>query len=121
MSNLKISSPATANAEIVAQFQWTDDDDLSIDGVEKATWNNLGAQITSSSALSETPLDPGSNSDWAKLDKMKFIRIKVTSTDLDVGGAVDAGLDTAYIEYELKNTLESNTGVSIGGIGADPS
>lgn len=128
-SNIKISSPVTANAEITAQFQWTDDDDVSIDGTAKATWNDLGALIEHDAALSETELDPGSNVDWAKLDKMKFIRIKVVSTDLDVGGVVDAGLDAAYIEYELKNTLESNvkmSGTDIGGdgttgIGPDPS
>ena len=119
--NIKISSPVTANAEITAQFQWSDGDDLSIDGVVKNTWTNLGAQITHSSALSEEPIDPSTNAGWGKLDKMKFIRLLVTSTDANTDGTIDAALDDAYIEYELKNTLESNTGVTIGGIGKDPS
>lgn len=128
-TGLTISSPVTTNSEITAQFQWTDDDCVSIDGVEQATWTDIGALIEHDSALSATLIDPATTGDWAKLDKMKYMRIKVVSTDLDVGGVLDAGLDDAYIQYNSDNTLESNvslSGTDIGGdgtigIGVDPS
>jgi hypothetical protein len=119
--NLTIYCPVTPNSEITAQFQYTDDDVLSIDGVEKATWVDIGAQITHSSALSATLIDPSDNTDWGKLDKMKYMRLKIVSTDADTNGVVDVNIPTAYIKYAASNTLESNTGISYGGIGKDPS
>ena len=63
---------------------------------------------------------------------MKYIRLKVVSTDADTGGVANNGLSTAYIKYAASNTLESNKPIvaayagqavdgSIGGLGADPS
>ena len=112
--NLTIYCPVTPNAEITAQFQWTDDDVLSIDGVEQATWVDIGSQITHSSALAATLIDPSSNADWAKLDKMKYMRLKIVSTDADTNGVVDVNIPTAYIKYAAYNTLESNVSDAIG-------
>jgi len=124
--NLTLYHPATGNAEVTAKFQWTDDDILSIGGVEQATWTDVAAAGTG--AMASTLLDPSDNATWAKLDKMKYIRLVLISTDDNIDGVANVASvfehasTGASIKYALSNTLESNTGVvSIGGIGVDPS
>jgi hypothetical protein len=122
---LSVYHPASGNAQVTAKFQWTDDDMLSIDGVEQATWADLTS--ASASAQANLSLDPEDNATWAKLDKMKYIRLVVISTDgtvdgvPDVSGVYEHASDGAYIRYSEDRTAESNTGITISGIGADPS
>ena len=127
VKHLSVYHPASGNAEVTAKFQWTDDDILSIDGVEQATWTDLTS--ATASAQADLVLDPGNNATWAKLDKMKYIRLVLISTDADTDGVADVSAlyehasDGAYIKYAEDRTAENNgsTGYSVGGIGADPS
>tara|TARA_R110002110_G_scaffold118695_1_gene292817 strand:+ start:463 stop:1326 length:864 start_codon:yes stop_codon:yes gene_type:complete len=118
--------PVTVDSEVTAQFEWTDDDCLSIDGVEQATWTAIGTVATNLADIDELTIDPEDNTAWAILDKIKYMRIKVVSTDADVGGVLDADIGAAFIQYDSPNSLESNldfvgAGASIGGLGVDPS
>jgi len=125
--NLSVYHPASGDAEVTAKFQWTDDDILSIDSVEQATWADLTS--ASASAQADLLLDPEDNATWVKLDKMKYIRLVLISTDANVDGVADVSgvfehaSTGAYIRYAEDRTAESNsaTGFSIGGLGADPS
>jgi hypothetical protein len=124
VTDLHIYHPASGNAEVLAKFQWTDNEDLSIDGVAQATWQD----ITSATASAQTKLllDPSDNADWAKLDKMAYIRLTAISTDVNVDGVADVTAyehpsTGAYILYAEDKTTESMGSFSIGGIGADPS
>ena len=84
VKNLTIHHPASGDAEVTAKFQYTDDNQLSIDGVAQETWVDL----TSASANAQAALliDPAGNTDFAKLDKMKAIRLVLTMTDVNIGG-----------------------------------
>ena len=123
--NLTIYHPASGDAEVTAKFQWTDDDVLSIDGVEKATWTDLTSATASAQAA--LLLDPSDNATWAKLDKMKYIRLVLISTDDNVGGVADVSgvyehaSTGAYIMYAEDRTTENIGSFSISGIGAAPS
>ena len=121
---LKLYHPASLNSEVTAKFQYTDDDLLSIDGTEQATWTDIGS--ASSSAVTKT-LVPSVNADWAILDKIKAVRLVLISTDVntdgvtDVSGAYENPSSGAYVSWADDRSAESNTGITISGIGADPS
>jgi len=124
--NLTIYHPASGDSEVTAKFQYTDDNQLSIDGVAQETWVDLTS--TTASAQAALLIDPSSNTDHAKLDKMKAIRLVLTMTDADVDGVADVSgvyedaSSGAYVGYAEDRSCESNVAVvSIGGIGADPS
>tara|TARA_Y100000310_G_scaffold166360_1_gene166066 strand:+ start:207 stop:1073 length:867 start_codon:yes stop_codon:yes gene_type:complete len=123
-TDLHIYHPASGNSEVLAKFQWTDNEDLSIDGVAQATWQDITS--ATASAQAKLLLDPSVNADWAKLDKMAYIRLTAISTDADVGGVADVTAyehpsTGAYISYAEDKTTENMGSFSIGGIGADPS
>lgn len=122
--HLTLFHPAQADTETKCKYQWTDGESITIDGVEQAVWQD----ITSASASEVTTvLDSSVNADWAKLDKMAYVRAAVEITDDDVDGFADAntydhpsnGCHVKVLDDD--RTAESNTGVTISGIGADPS
>jgi hypothetical protein len=124
VTNLHIYHPASGQPEVTAKFQWTDNEDLSIDGVAQATWQDITS--ATASAQAKLLLDPSVNADWAMLDKMAYIRLTAISTDADTAGVVDVtayehGASGAYISYAEDRTTENMGSFSIGGIGADPS
>jgi hypothetical protein len=118
---IKVSHPASSNAEVTAHWQWTDNEDLSIDGLEKATWEN----ISGASASSVSHVLDG-YADWVKMDKMAYIRLEVISTASNITDTVasvtvyTAG-NGAYVRHDDDRTSLANVGISIGGMGADPS
>lgn len=122
--HLTLYHPAQGDTELKAKFQWTDDDVLDIDSVEKATWSDVAALSATADTIT---LDASQNTDWAKLDKMAHVRIAVEITDDDTDGfadntTYDHAADGCFVRcLDDDRTSESNTGITIGGIGADPS
>ena len=76
-------------------------------------------------------MDAVVNADWAKLDKMAYVRVAVEITDDDLDGfadndTYDHASSGCYVKRLDDKTSESNVGLAsdgsdIGGIGVDPS
>ena len=122
--HLTLYHPAQADTETKCKYQWTDGESIMIDGVEQSVWQDVAAVSATADTI---VLDSSVNADWAKLDKMAYVRIAVEITDDDVDGFADANTydhpsTGCYVKVlDDDRTAESNTGVTISGIGADPS